>query len=99
MRDLSRGVGHGARAVGTGRPRKGYKQREGLLWAPKQEQVESSQLTDYLRWLDRGFASYQELWEWSVTDLEGFWGSLWRYFGIEWIKDPWPELSQHYSMS
>lgn len=21
----------------------------------------------------------------------------WRYFGIEWIKDAWPELSQHYS--
>ena len=97
MRDLSRGVGHGARAVGTGRPRKGYKQREGLLWAPKQEQVESSQLTDYLRWLDRGFASYQELWEWSVTDLEGFWGSLWRYFGIE-ASRPYERVLLHRKM-
>jgi acetoacetyl-CoA synthetase len=30
----------------------------------------------------RGFASYDELWRWSVDDLEGFWGSLWDEFEI-----------------
>ena len=25
----------------------------------------------------RGFDSYDELWRWSVDDLEGFWGSIW----------------------
>jgi hypothetical protein len=40
----------------------------------------------YARWLadQRGLRldPGQELWEWSVTDLAGFWGSLWDYFGV-----------------
>ena len=40
----------------------------------------------YLRWLKqtRGleFGSYDALWQWSVTDLEGFWGSIWEFFGV-----------------
>ncbi|HXH96710.1 MAG TPA: acetoacetate--CoA ligase [Gaiellaceae bacterium] len=54
-----------------------------LLWEPTPEQVASSRLTHYLGWLDRGFRDYGELWEWSVTDLEGFWGSLWEYFDVQ----------------
>jgi acetoacetyl-CoA synthetase len=37
-------------------------------------------------WLgsERGVAArdYDELWRWSVDDLEGFWGALWDFFGI-----------------
>ncbi len=40
----------------------------------------------YLDWLkeERGstIAGYEELWRWSVDDLEGFWGSLWDFFEI-----------------
>jgi acetoacetyl-CoA synthetase len=39
----------------------------------------------YVAWLaDRGrrFDSYQELWAWSVDDLEDFWASLWEYFDV-----------------
>ena len=43
-----------------------------------------SNLTAFLRWLQlrrgRRFASYEALWEWSVTDLEGFWAAIWDYF-------------------
>src|ERR687896_300087 len=38
-------------------------------------------MTRYMR--SRGFADYHELWRWSVEDLEGFWGSIWDYFGVE----------------
>ena len=27
-------------------------------------------------------ADFDELWRWSVTDLEGFWGGLWEFYGI-----------------
>jgi acetoacetyl-CoA synthetase len=54
-----------------------------LLWEPTPEQVASSRLTHYTRWLDRGFRDYRGLWEWSVTDLEGFWSSLWEYFDVQ----------------
>ena len=44
------------------------------------------QITLYQRWLreQRGltFGSYDELWKWSVTDLDGFWQSVWDYFDL-----------------
>jgi len=61
-----------------------------LLWAPTPEMVERSQLTRYLRWLaenrDLHFSDYHELWRWSVTEIEEFWGSLWEYFEV--ISEP-----------
>jgi acetoacetyl-CoA synthetase len=53
-----------------------------LLWQPSPEWVERSRLTHYMRWLDRGFEGYADLWRWSVEDLEGFWGSIWDYFEL-----------------
>jgi len=57
------------------------------LWTPSRRQVERAVLTRYLRWLERErglpFAGYHELWHWSVTDLEAFWGSLWDFFDVE----------------
>jgi acetoacetyl-CoA synthetase len=38
-----------------------------------------------MRWLahrGRDFASYEDLWRWSVTDLDGFWSSIWEFFGV-----------------
>jgi len=56
------------------------------IWRPSSAAIEGSELTRYQRWLHathgRTFADYQALWEWSTTDLEGFWGSLWEYFEI-----------------
>ena len=47
----------------------------------------STRLAAYTRWLEaeRGlsFAGYQELWAWSVDDLEAFWASIWDYFGVQ----------------
>ena len=42
-------------------------------------------LGHYLAWLaDRGhsFASYLDLWTWSVEDIGGFWASLWEFFDL-----------------
>src|SRR5580692_4783976 len=57
------------------------------LWEPAAEQVEASTLTRYTSWiearLDREFADYEALWRWSVEDLDGFWRSIWDYFGLD----------------
>ncbi len=57
-----------------------------LLWRPSAERIASSRLTHYLDWLARErqltFRDYQELWQWSIDDLESFWLSLWEYFDI-----------------
>jgi len=46
-----------------------------------------AQISQYQRWLQQqrglGFASYEALWQWSVTDLEGFWRSIWDYFDLQ----------------
>ena len=43
-------------------------------------------MTAYMRWLEaeRGVrcADYDELWRWSVTELEDFWASIWDYFDV-----------------
>ncbi len=56
-----------------------------ILWQPDAEQIERSTLTRYAHWLaSRGVetSGYDELWRWSTTDLEGFWGSIWEFFAI-----------------
>jgi acetoacetyl-CoA synthetase len=62
------------------------KQAPEKLWEPSAELVERSRLREYMRWLEaeRGlsFASYDDLWRWSVDDLEGFWSSIWDFFGV-----------------
>ena len=58
-----------------------------LLWEPSAELVERAHLTGYMRWLERerglSFTSYDELWGWSVTELEDFWATVWDYFEID----------------
>src|SRR5918998_1615760 len=53
------------------------------LWEPPAELVEGSLMTRYMRWLDRGFETYDDLWRWSVGDLDGFWASIWQFFEVE----------------
>ncbi len=56
-----------------------------LLWEPPAELVERAVMTRYMR--ERGFDSYEDLWRWSVTDLDGFWGSIWDFFGVQGVYD------------
>jgi acetoacetyl-CoA synthetase len=57
------------------------------LWEPSAELVERSRLREYMGWLanERGlrFETYEELWQWSVGDLEAFWSSIWDFFGVQ----------------
>jgi len=57
-----------------------------ILWSPPSPRDEATEVARYLRWLQaqRGlsFPDYAELHRWSVTDLEGFWSSLWEFFEV-----------------
>jgi acetoacetyl-CoA synthetase len=57
-----------------------------LLWEPSEEFKENTVISRYMKWLkderDLTFDGYDELWEWSVTDLDGFWSSVWDYFDV-----------------
>ncbi len=57
------------------------------LWEPSEQLKENARISGYMGWLrdekNLSLGDYNELWEWSVTDLEGFWASIWEYCGIE----------------
>ena len=57
-----------------------------VLWEPPADARETSRMGHYMAWLERErgrtFADYAALWEWSVTDLPAFWGSIWDYFEV-----------------
>src|SRR5581483_2004515 len=57
-----------------------------VLWAPPADVADHSRIGRYRRWLEehRGltFAGYHDLWDWSVTDLDAFWTTIWEYFDV-----------------
>ena len=71
---------------------------ETFLWAPKEDDVRCSNITRYMEWLksDKGlsFEDYNSLWEWSVTEIEDFWQSIWEYLEIKTSKSYTKVLSE-----
>jgi acetoacetyl-CoA synthetase len=53
------------------------------LWEPSAEDVDRAEMTRFMRFVGerRGapFADYDELWRWSVRELEEFWASIWEF--------------------
>ena len=56
------------------------------LWHPSKEQIEESNITDFIKFVndeyDKAFNSYDELYNWSIVEIEQFWESIWKYSGI-----------------
>jgi acetoacetyl-CoA synthetase len=57
-----------------------------VLWQPDPERASATRMSGFHDWLrtERGvdLAGYDALWQWSVTDLPGFWGALAEYLGV-----------------
>jgi acetoacetyl-CoA synthetase len=53
------------------------------LWTPSPERIERATLTRFMVWAGerrgREFAGYDELWRWSVDELEDFWAAVWDF--------------------
>ena len=58
-----------------------------IVWTPSPERIASATITRYREWLNetRGLEieGYPDLWQWSVDELEGFWGSIWEFFEVQ----------------
>ena len=58
-----------------------------ILWTPTAERAGQSTMAQFERFLaatrDLTFDDYDALWEWSVTDLEGFWAAIWDFFDVQ----------------
>ena len=53
-----------------------------LLWTPSAARIERAAITAFAR--AQGLSGdYDELWRWSVDDIERFWASVWDYFEVD----------------
>jgi acetoacetyl-CoA synthetase len=52
-----------------------------LLWRPSAERVEQATIARFARAVGHE-GDYDELWRWSVDDLEGFWAAIWEFFDV-----------------
>jgi len=63
-----------------------------LLWEPSEDFKQRSLMAEYMRWLadtrGQNFETYDELWRWSIADLETFWASIVDFFGVILTKPP-----------
>ena len=66
-----------------------------LLWEPSEEFKANANVTRYMEWLkdnkNLSFDNYEDLWEWSVTNLEAFWKSIWKYGDVQ-ASQPYREV-------
>lgn len=57
------------------------------VWTPTDAHIRNANITAYRQWLEKtrglSFESYDALWEWSTTEIEAFWESVWEYFDIQ----------------
>ncbi|MBA4054293.1 MAG: acetoacetate--CoA ligase, partial [Marivirga sp.] len=56
------------------------------LWAPSKDFVKNTNIYEFVQWVNETkkitITDYQQLWEWSVNDIEAFWESIFQYFDI-----------------
>lgn len=64
-----------------------------LLWSPSAELRERSEMAELARAV--GARDYDELWRWSVDDVERFWGTIWDRYAIQADGDPTRVLASH----
>ncbi|MGE4338392.1 MAG: acetoacetate--CoA ligase [Pigmentiphaga sp.] len=68
-----------------------------VVWTPTAEQIEQSRLAAFVRWLEprqqREFPDYASLWQWSVDEIDTFWGEIWQFFDIQADGQPEPVLA------
>jgi len=56
------------------------------IWKPTKDRIQNSNISAYIKWLKettgRNIKLYEELYNWSINNIEEFWESIWNYSGI-----------------
>ncbi len=69
------------------------------LWEPTAEDRERAEMTRFMRFAGerrrRAFEGYDELWKWSVSELEEFWACIWEFCGVRASKPYARVLTSH----
>ena len=58
-----------------------------IVWTPSPERIADATITRFREWVNERhgleLAGYDDLWRWSVDELEAFWGGIWDFFEVE----------------
>lgn len=69
------------------------------MWEPGAGDRERAEMTRFMRWVaerrGREFEDYEDLWRWSVDELEDFWQCIWRFFGVRSSRGYEQVLAEH----
>ncbi len=62
-----------------------------IIWQPSNESKKSSNLSRFIKLVNRRYSQsikteYQDIWSWSVNNIERFWSSIWDFTEIKGIK-------------
>ena len=56
------------------------------LWRPSEDRIRNTVMYRFMTEINErhstSFEAYDELWQWSVDNVDDFWASLWDYFEI-----------------
>ena len=62
------------------------KSKNTLLWNPNKKKLSEANITKFIEFVNGEFGTsvsdYSGLYNWSVTEIEKFWETLWKYSGI-----------------
>lgn len=63
-----------------------------VLWSPPADVRETTRIGDFMTWVGTNrelhFDTYDDLWSWSIADLEGFWSAVTSWAGVRWRTPP-----------
>jgi acetoacetyl-CoA synthetase len=72
-----------------------------LLWTPDPARVRDANISHFMSWLKDqsrlSFRTYEELWQWSITDLQAFWRAIADYFEVHY-STPYTSVLEHAQM-
>lgn len=59
---------------------------DNILWQPSPAEVQTTAMYQFMQHMndkhDLAMATYLDLWNWSVDELEQFWAEIWDYFDV-----------------
>ena len=57
-----------------------------VIWVPRADWRETTRVGEFVRFVESNrdvrLSGWDDLWRWSVTDLEGFWSAVYEHFGV-----------------
>ncbi len=61
-----------------------------VLWQPSPERIRRSNMFRFIGFVNQRcglhIKEYADLYQWSITDISGFWGALWEFVGVRCSK-------------